>query len=191
MRDTANLGLVVGHRVPALAPAIAAAFALVAEIDIAIEFAHHQQVDAARDFGLERGQVFEPREAGRWPQVGEQAKLAAQTENRLFGAQFARQVVAGKIAHRAEQHRIGRARHFQRFGWQRMAVAAIGGGADIAFEQRQSGQRQRFQHAARLCDHFGPDAVAGENCDFQACFSSLVAPAQEPFCPSGRSTDSV
>ena len=64
-------------------------------------------------------------------------------------------------------------------------------GADIAFEQRQSGQRQRFQHAARLCDHFGPDAVAGENCDFQAWFSSLVAPAQEPFCPSGRSTDSV
>ena len=115
MRDPAHLGFVIGHRVPPLAPALAVALALVAEIDVAIQFAHHQQVDAARDVGLERGQVFEPGEARGGAQVGEQAQFAAQAEDRLLGAERSRQVVAGKIAHRAEQHRIGGTRHLERF----------------------------------------------------------------------------
>ena len=77
-------------------------------------------------------------------------------------------VSAGGRNERAEQNGIGGARHFERFGRKRMAVALIGDAAHIAFEQYQAGQRQRVEHAQRRCGHFGADPVAGQNCDLHA-----------------------
>ncbi len=116
MGDATHFGFGVGHHVPPFARTISRfAHALVAEIHIAVQLAHDQQVDCARHIRFERGQPLQPRHRARGAQIGEQPQLRAQAQHRLFGPQRAFQRIAGRVTYRAEQHRIGARRHVERF----------------------------------------------------------------------------
>ena len=90
VRDAAHFALAVRHNVIAFAlTGRVGAHTLLAEIDVAVEFADDQQVDRRRDLGAQCGAVLQPREQLGWAQIGEQAEFGAQAKNRLFGTQMA------------------------------------------------------------------------------------------------------
>ena len=185
MRDAAHFGFVIGHGVPPFAAAGARPLALVAEIHVTVQFAHHQHVDTARNLGLERRQVLKPRKTGCRAQIGKQTQLAAQTQNGLLRAQVARQIVAREIADGSEQNGIGRPRHLQRFVRQGLAVATIGDGTYIAFEQGQPGKGKFVQHAQRLCRYFRPDPVT---CKYRNFHSTIRASRCRKSCRAARTS---
>ncbi len=117
MGDAPHLALVVGHDVIAFAQALGGlAHALLAEIDIAIQFAHDEQVDDRRHLRPQRRGVGQLREAFGRAQVREESELLAQAEDRLLGAQMPLERVAARIADRAEQDGIGALGEIQRLG---------------------------------------------------------------------------
>ena len=157
--DAADFGFVIGHVVPAFPAACAVTLPLVAEVDVAIELAHHEKIDTARQFRLERGQVLETRKSGSRAQIGKQPEFAPQAKDRLFGTMFARERVAFRIADSTEEDCVRCARHFQRFGGKRMTMPLVGNAAHVPLEQGELRQRQRIEHLERLARNFGSDAV--------------------------------
>ena len=176
MGDAAHFVLGIGHEVIALAAAIIErADRLLAEIDIAIELAHDQDVDGAGNLWPQCGEVLQPGEHGGGPEVGEQAQRRAQPQDRLFGPQVSGQRIARRIAHRAEQHRIGTLGQLQRGGRQRVAVRLVGRAAHRTFADLDAGQGQRIQHAAGFHHDFRADAVSGEGCNLHLSIRSSNA----------------
>ena len=89
VRDALDLGLDVAHRVEALVVAGRglAPTARLAEIDVAGELAHDQDVEPGHDFGLQRRRGGKLRIEQRRAQVGEQRERLADAEDSLLGAQ--------------------------------------------------------------------------------------------------------
>ena len=109
--------------------------------------------------------MLQPRKHPRRAQVGEQAEVLSEAKDRLFRAQMAFECIARRIAHRAEQDRIGRARSLQGGFRQRVAMAVIGRPADIGTGQRQAWQVQRLKHRHRLRRYLRADPVTGQDCN--------------------------
>ena len=66
----------------------------------------------------------------RRAEVGKEAEVFAQAQNRLLGAELALQVVVFPVAHRAEQDGVRFFCEFERRGRQRMAMRLISRAAD-------------------------------------------------------------
>ena len=177
MGDAAHFVFGIGHDVIALAAAIGSlAHAFLAKIDVAVELADDQQVDLPGNFRAQRGQVFQPgKQLGR-AQIGEQAQLLAQAEDRLLGAQMAFEMVAIEIADRAEQDGVAGAGNVQR-GWrERVAMLAVSRRADIAVDQLQPIQAKRLQYTHRFARDFRANSVAGKNRNFHRnSYPSILA----------------
>ena len=88
--------------------------ARLAEVDVAGELAHDQEVEAGDDLRLERRRGGELRIEQRRPQVGEQRQRLADAQQALLGTQLARQRVVLRTADRAQQDRVGRLRERER-----------------------------------------------------------------------------
>ena len=88
------------------------------------------------------------------------------------------QVIAVRIADRAEQNCVRRPGHLQRFGRQRMTVVLVGTPADIGLGQFKPGQAKRLQHPHRFASHFGANAVSGEYRNFHLECPPLADPRQ-------------
>ena len=102
-RDAANLALAIAHRVEAFALTGGLANTLrLAEIDVARQLAHDEDVEPRHHFRLERRRRGELRMHLRRAQVGEQAQLLAQAKDRLFGPLRALELVVARVANGAE-----------------------------------------------------------------------------------------
>ena len=109
-RDARDLALRVAHRVEAFALAARrrAAATRLAEIDVAGQLAHDDEVEAGDDVGLQRRRRRELGIEQRRPQVREQRERLADAEDALLRAKRARQRVVPWTADGAEQHRVRR-----------------------------------------------------------------------------------
>ena len=107
-----------------------AATARLAEVDVAGQLADDQDVQARHQFGLQARGMGQLLVADRRAEVGEQAEVLAQAEDRLLGAQRALELVVLPVADGAEQHRVGRSGQRQRGLGQRVAMRLVGGTAD-------------------------------------------------------------
>ena len=76
--------------------------ARLAEVNVTGEFADDQNIQPSHQFGLEAGRVSQLRVANRRAEIGKQAHVLAQSQNGLFRAQRAVQLVVFPVAHRAE-----------------------------------------------------------------------------------------
>ena len=136
MGDAADLAFRIAHRIKPFALALErtvralAHAARLAEINVAGQFADDQDIEARHHFRLQSGGARQFRVQNRRTQVGEQAQVLAQAQNRLFGTELALQVVVLVVADGAEQHRIGRLGQGQRAFRQRVAVGGIAGAAN-------------------------------------------------------------
>src|SRR5690606_482495 len=99
--------------------------ARLAEIDVAGQFANDKDIETGHDLGLEARGIGQLRVKNRGAQVGEQAQRLAQAQNRLFRAQFPRQLVVFPVAHRSEQNRIGVFGQLEGRRGQRVAVQIV------------------------------------------------------------------
>ncbi len=162
------------------------AHTLLAEVDVAVQLAHDQQVDLAGDFGTQGGQVFKACEDLRRTQVRKEAKFLAQAQDGLLRAQMAFQVVAGEIAHGAEQDRLGRARDVQRFGGKRMAMLVVGRAADVALDQLQARKVELLEHPHRLLGDLGTDPVSCKNRDAHVVLRLLLSHESVPAAHAAR-----
>jgi hypothetical protein len=116
-QDAADLALGVMHGVEAealLLPVDLAQLdaARLAEVDVAGQFAHDQDVQPGHDLRLEGRGVGQFRIQDRRAQVGEQAELLADAQQAALRPLLARVVVPLRAADGAEQHGIGRLRSF-------------------------------------------------------------------------------
>ncbi len=83
---------------------------LLAEIDAARQFAHHHDVDAVQQLGLDGRGVEHRGVRDHRPQVGEQPERLAQLQQSLFGANLAhRPAISGRPPRPAGWHRRARA----------------------------------------------------------------------------------
>src|SRR5437764_9772532 len=98
-------------------------------------------------------------------EVGEQAQVLAQSQDRLLGTELALQLVVLPVADGAEQHGVGLLGELQRGLGQRMAVAVVRDAADIGYFQLEL-QVEDLEDLDGLIDDLRADAVAGEDCDF-------------------------
>ncbi len=168
--DAADLALGIDHRVEADALRLAvdrARFnaAWLAEVDVARQFAHDQDIQPSDHFGLERRGIGEfGIEHGR-AQVGEQAEILANAEEAALGTLLARIVVPLRAAHGTEQHGIGRARQLLGSFGIRIARGIDGATAKQRFFHFEF-QTERIQNAHRLGSNLRTDAVTGQNTNF-------------------------
>ena len=165
MGDAAYLLIGVAHGIEAFAhPALELADAArPAEVDVAGQLAHDQDIEPGHHLGSERGGIRELGENRRGPQVGEQIELLAEPEDRVLGAFFARQRVVTRTPDRAEQDGIGLCRELQRRFGQRITRGVVGRAADgrLLDLERKAPPLQRGEHLDRFGNDFRADAVAG------------------------------
>ena len=132
-----------------------------AEIDAAGQLADDHEVQALDHLALQAGGVGERIEAQGRTQVGEHLHAGAKGQQAGFRALVAGGVGPLRPAHRAHQHRLGGLGGGERLLGQRDPVLVIGRAAEQPLGDLQVGG----EHAgdlAHLGDHFGADAVAGQ-----------------------------
>ncbi|MNQ22313.1 hypothetical protein D3C85_354520 [compost metagenome] len=114
--DAADFAFRIAHGVEAFALALErtvralAHAAGLAEINVARQFADDQNIQAGHHFRLQGRGARQFRIQNGRTQVGEQAQVLAQAQDRLFRTELALQVVIFVVADGAEQHGIGRFR---------------------------------------------------------------------------------
>ena len=172
-RDARDLVLGVHHGVESLALTVGERThtARLAEVNIAGEFAHDQEIESGHDLGLERRGRGKLRVENRRAQVGEQLQLRTQPEQRLFRPQLARQRVVFQPADGAQQHRIGRLGELQRRRRQRLAGLVVGRaahGRGFELDFKTVIPAQALEHLHCLGHHLGTDAVARQHSNFFA-----------------------
>ena len=138
-----------------------------AEIDVAVQFAHDQDVETRDDFFLQRRSAGELRIADRRTEVREQLQVLAQTENRLLRTQRAFELVVLPVADGAEQDRVGFFRERQRRIGQRMALRFVARAANRRFFEFEL-FAEHVQDLDGFLDDFRTDAVARQHCDLHA-----------------------
>jgi hypothetical protein len=144
-------------------------FARRAEIDVAVQLAHDQDVEARHDFRLQRRRARQLRIADRRTEVREELQVLAQAEDRLLGTQRALELVVFPVADRAEQDRVGFFRERQRGIGQRMALRLIARATDRRFFKLEL-LAERVQHLDRFGGDFRTDPVAGQYCNLHRLF---------------------
>ena len=141
-----------------------------AEVDVAGQLAQDQDVEAGDDLRLQRRRAGEFGVDRRRAQVGEEAELLAQPQERLLRALRARQLVVLRTADRAEEDRVGALARApasppaaDRRRRRRRLPPTGASASSSASPSRASARRTRD----RLRDDLGTDAVAGEDRDLQ------------------------
>jgi hypothetical protein len=143
--------------------------ARLAVVDVAVELAQDEQVDARDDLGLERRGRQQLGEQERRPVVGEKRELAPQAQQAVARAAVERQQLLAGLARRAEEDGIGLARRGERLRRQRVARCRDGRGADRRMrELERSALADFLQHLHRLCGDLRADAVAAHHQDLHA-----------------------
>ncbi len=156
------------------------------EIDPAGQFAHDHDVETGHHLGLQGRGVFQRVETQSRTQIGEQAEIAAQTQQRPFRLQVERQRIPLRTADGAEQHRVG----LKRFGHHRVggghAVGLVGHAADqivVGDDFQPALGGVPAEHAAGLFHDFGADPVAGQQ---KNSISAHVTSRAFGFCAGSR-----
>ena len=134
MSDAAHLALAIAHGVIglALAQLVDGNAARLAEVNVAGQLAHNHDVQAGHHFRLQRGGIGQLRVQNGRPQIGEQVQILADGQQAAFRSQRTLQLVIGRAAHRAQQHRVGFAAQFLgefRIGLAKRVVAGAAQGA--------------------------------------------------------------
>ena len=166
LRDALDLGGGVAHGVVG---GVAVDLAVAVEVHAAQQFTHDQDVHAARQFRLQRGQVFQAGLHAHRAQVGVAAQSLAQRQQAAFRAQVAGQQVPGAVlraADRAQQHRVGVFQGVAGGLRERVAVRVEGHAADQVFLDGHVG-RDLAQHLHGRRRDFRADAVAGQGNDLR------------------------
>ena len=139
-----------------------------AKINITRQLADDEDVQTGHQLGLQAGRVHQFFVADGGAEVGKQAEVFAQTQNGLFGAQWAVEGVVFPVANSAKQNRIGFFGQLQGALGQRVTMGVVSrathqGAFHLEF------QVQRIQDLDGLRDDFGANAVSGQNCNFHTC----------------------
>ena len=139
-----------------------------AEIDAAGQLAQDQDVEPLDQLALQRRGVGERRIADGGAEIGEDAELLAQPQQRRLRALLVGHLVPFRPADRAEDHRIGgeRLRH-RRLG-DRHAMRVVGGAADqilLDLEGAEPGLVHEGDDRLHLGHDLRADAVAGKKED--------------------------
>ena len=165
--DAADFAFAVPHGVEAFALAVfqRADAARLAEIDVAGEFAHNQNVQPGHNFGFERGGVGQLFIQNGGAQVGKQIQICADGQEAALGAQRAVKLVVLGRTDCAEQHGIGGTAEVLRelgIGAAELVVGfAAQGGVFVGYVQALF--NQFIEHAHGFVHDFGADAVAFED----------------------------
>jgi hypothetical protein len=163
---------IVDHRVDgALAALDGNGLLGLAEIESAGQFAHHQHVETVGDeFGLDRREVEEAGITFRGAQVGVEAEMFAQGQQRgALRLLVRRQAFPFRAADGAEENRLGRAATFERGGRQGGVKLVDGGAADgvvLRLDLETETFRGGVEDVEADSHDFGPNAVTGEDGDF-------------------------
>ena len=97
----------VDHRVDGdLFTVFFAALSRAAEVEAREQFPDHQNIQVLHVFGLHGGGIEQSRRHTRGAQVGPGVEQLPQVEQRALGPLHRGQVVEGRVADRAEQHRV-------------------------------------------------------------------------------------
>ena len=167
--DAADFALAVFHGVVAFALAVfqRADAARFAEINVAGELAHDEDVQTGHHFGLERGSVGQLFVQHGRAQVGKQIQVFANRQQAALGAQGAIERVVLRTADGAEQHGIGGAAQLLRKLGIGVAVFVVGRAAErgVSVGGVQAAGNQLVEYAHGLGGDFGADAVAGQDGD--------------------------
>ncbi len=166
--DAPDLGLLVDQGIDPLALAVVQGLhaARLAEVDAAGELAHDHDVQPGHHLGAQGGCTGQLRVEDGRAQIGEQVQAGAQPQQALFGAQGHVQVVPAVAAHRPEQDGVRLAGQAQGLLGQGVAVGVIGAAADqgpLLLDVQAVGLAQEIEDLDRLGDHFGTDAVPGQD----------------------------
>ena len=165
MRDALDLGLAVAHGVDAFAPSggVARDAARLAVVDVAVELAQDDEVEAFHQLGLERRRGDEFGKQERRAEVGEQPQLAAQREQTEPRTLVARAALVPRTADRAEENRVRRACELEGRRRQRHARGVEPRASDRRLGEFGCVPHHRLEHPDGLRRHFSSDAVAREN----------------------------
>ena len=141
-----------------------------AKIDAAGEFADAEDIEAIGDEFLFDGRgMGQGRQADAGPEVGEQAEVLAQRQQRAaFRLEVRRQRLPLRATYRAEQNRRRGFASSHRRRWQRMPGGVDRGPADqvmAAGDGKSELGGGGVEDAQGLGHDFGANAVAGENRD--------------------------
>ena len=139
-----------------------------AEVDAAGQLADDQEIGAGDDLRLERGGVRQHGVQLRGAQVGVQAQLLAQAQQRALRAHVVGQAVPLGAAHGAEENRVARLRELERLLGKRPAGLVDGGAARVGRAELEGVAVLRgdlFEDLHGLRHDLGPDPVAGQDCD--------------------------
>ena len=146
-----------------------AAAARLAKVDVTGQLADDEDVQAGHQFALQAGSIDQLRIADGGAEVGEQAEMLAQAQNRLLRAQRPVKRVVFPVANSAEQDGVGLAGQLDCGLGQRVAVGVKGRAADqrrFAFKF----QVECLEHLDGLGDDFGANAITGKNCYFHGYY---------------------
>ncbi len=169
-QDAANLAFRVVHGIEAETFAIPDFDAArLAEVDVAGQFAHDENIEAGHHFGFERRGIGKFGIKNRRTQVGEQAEILADAQQAAFGPQLARVIVPLRTTDSAEQHGIGLLGKLLRRRWKRIFRRVDGTAAELRLFHLEF-QIERLEHAHRLGGNFRADAIAGKNANLHVEF---------------------
>ena len=170
-----HLGAAVAHRVKSFlgtgesAVGRDTAATRLAKINITRQLADDEDVQTGHQLGLQARRIHQFFVADGGAEVGKQAEVFAQTQNGLFGAQWAVEGVVFPVANSAKQNRIGFFGQLQGALGQGMAMGVVSrathqGRFHLKF------QVQRMQNLDGLRNDFGANAISGQNCNFHTCY---------------------
>ncbi len=145
------------------------ALAGLAEIDAARQLTHHDEIDAAQHLGLERRRFDQLGQDLHGAQVGVQAEALAQSEEGLLGTNRCLRHVPLWSPDGTQEDGIVRLRQVQGPVGQRRVESVDCGATDDRLAERQSEPEMSgagLEHALRLLDHLGSNAVTRQNQDF-------------------------
>ena len=136
------------------------------EVDAAGQFPDHHQVGPFHHLGLESGSLRQGREQLHRPQVGEQAQLPAQGEQRPLGTDGIVQSVPLGSAHGAQDHRVAGLGQREDLVGQGPSVGVDGSSPHqplLDLHREAEEVRGLPQHRHGFRHHFRTDAVARKN----------------------------
>ena len=102
-----------------------------AEINVARQFAHDDEIEARDEFGFEARSGDEFFKAFCRPQVRKEPQVLAQAQNSLFGTQVPFQRIVLKVAHGTEENGVRFFGKLQCGFGKRVAVVCVGNATDV------------------------------------------------------------
>ena len=166
--DAGDLVLGVAHGVDADASAVLDVDAAgLAEIEVPVQFAEDEHVDAFDDLGAQGGGADELGEDEGGAEVGEEGEFLAELQQAGAGAEAAVVDLVRGAADRAEQDGVGvsgEGKGRLREGGSGRVDAGLADGS-LGHLHVEPVAGDGAEHLDGLRGHFGADAVAGQDCD--------------------------